>query len=339
MQGLKLIYEDSANEGKRLDITDIVESLRISTSMGNECGRADLSIIGDGASYSFGSRLHVMDGERGMFLGYLFSVTMQDSDKFEAVFYDQTRYLRNTDVIVVKGMTASQLFEQICNGVILSKDGKQYERKLKMGKVDASTYKLPAEVYEGKSLWDVMSEAIEQTLAYEKKMFVIRDNYGELEFRDIHNLESDFIIDADENALSYSYTVGIDNNTYTRARIGYENGSKGAREWGVVDAPDEYVNQWGILQYYRLLKTPKKTEELEAMCKQALSAFCQPTREVQITCLGDLRISAGVGVLLRMDGIKAFEGMSAYYVASCTHEITNDKHVMTLVLATSNFGG
>lgn len=339
MDSLKLIYEDSANSGNRLDISDIVESVSLSTSIGTQCGRAELRIIGDGAEYSFGGRLHIMDGDTGIFLGYLFSISMQDADRFTAVFYDQTRYLKNVDVLVVKDMTASDLFNEICDGVIQTKDGNSYERKLKKGTVDASTYKLPAEVYEGRPLWDVLAEAIEMTLAYEKKLFIIRDNYGELEFRNVENLQSDFIIDANDGVLGYNLNIGIDKNTFTRARIGYENKDAEQREWGVEDAPSEYIDQWGILQYYRLLKTPKKIDELEAMCKEAVSVFCQPTRDVQITCFGDFRVSAGVGVMLNMEGIKAFEGMNAYYVTSCTHEITNDKHTMTLTLAVSSFGG
>ena len=131
MNALSLIYEDSEKPGTYLDISDIVESMRISTSMGTQCGKVELSIIGNGAEWNFGSRLRVKDGEHGVFLGYLFSVSMDNEDRFEAVFYDQTRYLKNTDCIVYKDITASELFEQICNGVIQSKDGKSYTRNLK----------------------------------------------------------------------------------------------------------------------------------------------------------------------------------------------------------------
>lgn len=346
MDSLSLIYEDSENQGTYLDISDIVESLRLSTSIGTQCGKAELNIIGNGADWNFGSRLRIKDGDNGIFLGYLFSVSMDNEDRFEAVFYDQTRYLKNTDCVVYKDITASALFEQICDGVIQSKDGNSYTRNLKKGQVDASKYKLPAEVCEGRTLWDVLSDAIEKTLANDRAMYVIRDNYGELEFRNIETLQTDFVVDLDENALSYRYYVGIDRQSYTRARIGYEDKNAGERKWGVVDVGetdveggDTLMQKWGVLQYYRLLKTPKKTKELEDLCVQALRWFARPTKEVTVTCLGDFRISAGCGVKVNASGVKAFAGMYGYYVTSCIHEIANDKHTMELTLACSDFGG
>lgn len=336
---VKAIY--TSNEGKNdvTDITDIIESITISTSLGSQSGRCEVNLVGDGASFSLGSRLQLFEGENGIFIGHLMNVSMQDENRFTATFYDQLRYLRNVDVMVYKDITASELFRQICS---ISESLAHYKpdyrgQKIELGTVDESSYKLPATVAEGKSYWDMLRDAIEQTLAYEGRFFIIRDVFGKLEFRDIETLKTDFVIDDEGTGIGYDFTIGIDRNSYNQVKIGYEDGSEGARKWGIAYDQD-LIDKWGVLQYYQLLRNKLSVPELDKRAEQQLKLVTRPTRDVSLTCFGDFRISAGCGVSLSLPKVRAFKGLNRFYVTSCDHHISCDSHTMDLSLAIDNFG-
>lgn len=327
MNDIRIYYRDVRRNESRSDITDIVESATISTSINAGAGKCELSIVGDGASFNFGSCVNVYSGENEVFRGYLFSVSMRDDERFNATFYDQTRYLRNADCIVYKNITVSQLFKDICD---------KYD--LETGTIDESEYLLPPTVAEGRSLWDMLQEGISAESAYKKRQFVIRDNAGALEFRDIENLRTDFIIDDEGVAMGFDFTRGIDKRTYNRIKIGFENDKQQAREWEILDN-SEYIGEWGVLQFYSLLKERIDRNDLKERCRQQLALLCWPTTDARISCLGDFRISSGSGVMLNLKKIQAFNGMSGFYVTSCEHHISSDIHTMDLTLAVDNFGG
>lgn len=327
MRNIRILYTDNEGRNETSDIADIVESFTISTSIGGQCGKCELSIIGDGAAFHLGSRVQIYDGTNGAFQGWLFSVSMSDSRKFRATCYDQTRYLRNVDVMVYKEKTINTLFEDICASF-----------SLKTGTIDTSDYVLPSAVCEGKALWDVMQEAIDHTLAYTKRLFVIRDNFGALELRDIENLRTDFVIDDENVGMGFDYNIGIDKETYNQVRLGYEDKDAAERKWGFVYDQD-LIDRWGTLQLYKLLKGPMSEAQLEDRATAMLQLRAKPSRTVRLNCFGDFRIFAGCGVSLQMERILAFKGLNRFYVSSCQHTVSNDKHTMRLTLAIDSFGG
>ena len=337
---VKAIYTSNEGNNDVTDITDIIEDITISTSLGTQAGRCDVNIVGDGASFSLGSRLQIYDGDTGVFCGYLMSVSMQDENRFSASFYDQLRYLRNVDVLTYKDITATELFKVICG---VSKSLTQYNpdyrgQDIELGVVDESSYKLPPTVSEGKSYFDMMRDAIDQTLAYEGRYFLIRDVFGKLEFRDIENLRTDFVIDDEGTGIGYNYTIGIDRNTFNQVKVGYENQDAGAREWGIA-YDQELIDKWGVLQYYQLLKNKLSKAELDARAKQQLLLVAKPTRDVSLSCFGDFRISAGCGVSISLPRVRAFNGLNSFSVTSCEHHISCDSHTMDLTLGIDNLGG
>lgn len=336
---VRAIY--TSNEGRNdvTDVSDIIESITISTSLGSQSGRCEVSFIGDGASFSLGSRLQIFDGDNGVFVGHLMSVSMQDVNRFTATFYDQLRYLRNVDVMVYKDITASDLFRKICSvGESLANYKPGYRgQRIELGAVDESSYHLPATVAEGKSYWDMMRDAIDQTLAYEGRLYIIRDAFGKLEFRDIETLRTDFVIDDEGTGIGYDYTVGIDRNSFNQVKVGYEDGEAGARKWGIAYDQD-LIDKWGVLQYYQLLRHRLSVPELDKRAEQQLLLVAKPTRDVSLTCFGDFRISAGCGISLSLQRVSAFKGLNRFYVTSCEHHITCDSHTMDLGLAIDNFG-
>lgn len=313
--------------GDFFDITDVVESFTLSSCIGNQPSKLDLEIIGDGAEFELGSRIQIWEGENGVFEGWLFSISMSNDLRFSAIFYDQTRYLRNEDTLVFKKNTLSEVFKAICDA-----------HHLNTGTIEESNYKVASEVYEQRALWDILQEYIDHTLAYEKRLFVIYDNFGKLELRDIVSLRSDFVIDDENVALGYDYNIGIDKSTYNQVKLGFENQSAGARQWGIVQNSD-YIKKWGLLQKIDLLPNRISKDELDKKAEQLLLYYCMPTREVTLECFGDFKIRAGVGVQLDLQRIAAFNDMHNFYVLQCEHHVSCDKHTMSLVLAVDGFSG
>ncbi|MCK9453282.1 MAG: hypothetical protein M0Q90_16415 [Bacteroidales bacterium] len=319
---LILYYEpsESGDFDEAIDITDIVEELQISSSLDSQPGQASLTIVGDQNEYVMGACIQVLDGDRGVFMGYVFTVSMSNEAKVRLTALDQCRYLKNQDTFVLEPMTVDALFKKICS-----------EWKLNQGTVDSSSHTCKASIHEGKSIWDVVTQYCEETFVETGKLFIVRDNFGSLELRDVENLHTELLIDDVSVINQYNYEVSIDKNTYNQIKIGKDNKAKNERAWVVVKDSNT-IKQWGVLQYHKKLSEETKDATLEKYAEKLLKTYNRFTQTLTLNCLGDFALSAGSGIQIQLDAIKSTSENQNYIVKSCTHNIKNALHEMQLEL-------
>lgn len=320
MNTLRILYHDPT-EQRVFDIAEIVESLSWTTGLGAKPGQLRLTAVGEIIEFAMGAMVEVLDGEQGIFMGYVFDVRLSQEQHVEITAFDQTRYLKNQDNFVFGAMPLHEVFRAICG-----------EYGLAMGTVDESSYTCAPAIHDGKSLWDVLQGYVDETLAKSTKLFVVRDNFGKLELRDVESLHTGLLIDDVSVITSYEFQISIADNTYNQIKLGKESKGSSERLWTIVK-DSTHIKEWGLLQFHKKMGEGTPDDSLDQLGTSLLSIYNRPSRALSLSCLGDFRVQAGSGVQVSLSALQATSDGQNYIVKDCSHEVTNEVHTMKLDLA------
>lgn len=103
------------------------------------------------------------------------------------------------------------------------------------------------------TLFDMIQNALDETLMNTKQLFVLYDDVGKLTLKNINSMKLDLLID-EETGENFSYESSIDDQTYNKIKLAYNNEETGKRELYVAQ-DGEKINQWGVLQYFEEIQT------------------------------------------------------------------------------------
>ena len=203
---------------------------------------------------------------------------------------------------------------------------------LNLGKIESTQFVIPSRVEDNQSLFDIIQNALDLELQNKGEMFCLYDNFGSLTLQNIASMKLDVLINAD-TAENFDYTSTIDQQTYNKIKLTYDNDKTGEREIYIAkDSANE--NQWGVLQYYEKLQ---EGENGKAKADALLKLYNQKTRNLKMdNCFGDVRCRAGtmVPVQLYLGDIT----VSHYLlIEKAVHTFNNDQHLMSLNLRGGEF--
>lgn len=323
MEEIKVIYAYLKETGatEEADITDLIEQFSIKTTIEAQPGVLSITAINDGFEFILGSLLKITAGETAIFDGFIFSVTTSKNKTVSILAYDVLRYLKNKDTFVFgKDKTAGQIFKDVCQRL-----------ELEVGDVDETTAKQPPNVYENVGGFDIIREAIENTLQKEKKFFVLIPEGKKINFKNIENLRTDIVIDEENGEIDFTHNANIDKETYNQIKIISED----AKKWKAY-RNDNRIKQWGLLQYSQKFGQPVKEEDLPQLLDKLAALYDKPQQTLNLTCFGNWQIRAGVGVHVKFSSFKNFDNEQGYYVRECTQTVSNGKHEMQLDLCANN---
>lgn len=261
-----------------------------------------------------------VDG-KNVFYGFVFTKKRNKKHHIEVTAYDQLRYLKNKDTYVYENKTASQVIRMIAD-----------DFGLNLGTVEQTRYVIPSRVEDDQSLFDIIQNALDLELQNKGEMFCLYDDFGKLTLRNIASLKLDILIDVD-TAEDFDYTSSIDQQTYDKIKLTYDNDETGERE--VYIAQDSAnKNQWGVLQHSEKLQ---KGENGKTKADALLKLYNKKTRNLKVNnCLGDLRCRAGtlVPVQLYLGDVSVSNFL---LVEKAVHTFQNNQHLMSLNLRGGEF--
>ena len=322
---IEIIVQDSKS-GIAYDISEIVTSVKWETSLINQPGKLTFSYIEDEKiSISEGSPISFkVDGKR-VFFGYIFKRGKKKDKKIPVTAYDQMRYLKNKDTYVLSGLTASQIFTKICNDFRLSSEV-----------IDSSSYIVSPRVHDNKTLFEIIQHAIDETLINTGNWYMIRDNFGKLQFISINSMKTDLFIGDESLLIDFDYESSIDDDTYNQVKLIKENKETKKREIYIVKDSNT-IKQWGLLQYFEKMDENANSAQIKARAEMILKLKNRVTKKLKLNCLGDLRVAAGSGVVLGISDLQK-EGVAInqyFMVTTCSHTFQNDLHTMQLEVQVS----
>lgn len=306
------------NEGK-IYAPAIIDGINLEQYRKGSPSKLALSIIYDeNINIAEGNALRLSIDNKPIFYGFIFSRSISSKDKnaLDIVAYDQLRYLKNKDTYVYENKTLGELVSMIA---------KDY--RLQVGNVSSSSHVIPSRTEDNATLFDIIGNAIDETMQATGKIYYLYDDVGKLTLKNIEDTKYNLLITWD-TAGEYEYKSSIDDKTYNQVKIVFENDETKKREV-FISKDSTNINKWGVLQYNDTVKT-KGAGQTKA--EALLKFYNKPTKTLSLSkVVGDTNLRAGMSVIveLEIDKEKIRQCMLCEYVK---HEFKDNEHFMSLRL-------
>lgn len=306
------------NEGK-IYAPAIIDGINLEQYRKGSPSKLALSIIYDeNINIAEGNALRLSIDNKPIFYGFIFSRSISSKDKnaLDIVAYDQLRYLKNKDTYVYENKTLGELVSMIA---------KDY--RLQVGNVSSSSYVIPSRTEDNATLFDIIGNAIDETMQATGKIYYLYDDVGKLTLKNIEDTKYNLLITWD-TAGEYEYKSSIDDKTYNQVKIVFENDETKKREV-FISKDSTNINKWGVLQYNDTVKT-KGAGQTKA--EALLKFYNKPTKTLSLLkVVGDTNLRAGMSIIveLEIDKEKIRQYMLCEYVK---HEFKDNEHFMSLRL-------
>lgn len=185
--------------------------------------------------------------------------------------------------------------------------------------------------------YKISEDALDLTLTNTGEMYVLYDDFGKLTLKSLSSMyvgvPGAYLMIDEETGQNFDYTSSIDENTYNKIKLTYDNKDTGKRDVYITQDSSN-INKWGILQYFDTLQ---KGENGQAKADALLKLYNKKTRNLKITnALGDNRVRAGSMVVINLDlgDVKLKNWM---LVEKCKHTYKEGEHWMDLTLRGGEF--
>lgn len=308
-----------------------LEGIEWSTERRSTPGKLTFKVLKDDAlNFTEGCPVRlVVDGYK-VFFGFVFKQQRsRERDLITVTAYDQLRYLKNKDTKVYENKTAADFIKMIAA-----------DYSLNIGSIAPTNFTIESRVEENTTLFEMIENALDLELTNLGNMYILYDNFGGLTLKFIGDMyvgddKSGYLMIDEETGQNLDYTSSIDENTYNRIKLTYDNEDTGKRE--VYIAQDgSNINRWGILQYFDTLS---KGENGQAKADALLSLYNKKTRKLTITnAIGDNRVRAGSMIVVNLD-LGDVKLKNFMLVEKCKHIYKESEHWMDLTLRGGEFVG
>lgn len=315
--------------GTKAYLPAVEEGIEWTTERKNTPGKLSFRVLKDDVlDFSEGSAVRMKENGDEVFFGFVFKQQRSKEQIITVTAYDQLRYLKNKDTIVYENKTADQFLRMVAD-----------DYRLKVGVLEDTGYIIESRVEENTSLFEMVQNALDLTLQNTGELFVLYDDFGKLTLKHLSSMAvgspGAYLMIDEETGENFEYTSSIDDNTFNKIKLTYDNEETGFRE--VYIAQDSgNINKWGILQYFDTLK---KGENGQAKVDALLKLYNKKTRGLKLTnILGDNRVRAGSMVVVNLD-LGDMQLRNFMLVESCRHTYRESEHWMDLTLRGGEFVG
>lgn len=300
----------------------VKEEVKVTTERQISPGVLEFSFVDTGINIGNGDPVRFKDADgQGVFYGFIFRIKRDRSNIVTITAYDQIRYLKNKDTLVYENKTA--------DGVV-SLIGEKYG--FNIGTLSNTVWVIASRVEDNVSLLDMISNALDQTLQNTGDLYILHDDFGKLNLSFLGDMYVPIMIDA-ETGQNYDYESSIDENTYNRIKLVYDNEDAGKREVYIAQDSSN-INRWGILQYFDALQ---KGENGQAKADALLQIYNKETRTLTVKdAAGDSRVRGGSLVVVQLD-LGDVKLQNLMLVEKCVHKYGERKHTMDLTVSGGDF--
>ena len=261
-----------------------------------------------------------MDGKK-FFYGFVFTKEVKKDGMASYTVYDQLRYLKNKETIVYKKKTAGELIR------ILAK-----RFNLRCGTLADTGWRRSA-IEDNTTLFDIIQNALDDTLIIKGKIYVLYDEVGKLQLTDAAKMKVNTCLVDAETGQDYSYKTTIDSDVYNQIKLVYENKEKGTFDL-YVTKDSKNIGKWGTLQYLDKIDNP---DIGKLKSKALLKLYDKKKRTLTISgVIGNLNVRGGslVPVMLDLGDITVANYM---LVEKVMHTFKNREYTMDLVVSGGDF--
>lgn len=315
---IQLLVDDK--KGNVFDISQLVSEITWKTKRKGKPSSLDIKLLKDKTiSINNGDVVSFKVDNNKVFYGYVFDNGGSKEPEIKLTAYDQIRYLLFNDTYVFKNKKTSQTLMQIAKDV-----------GLRIGTIEDTGYVIPQLLEDDKKLLDIIYSSLDKTLMSTKQTYVLYDDFGYLNLRNINNMKQPVVISDDSNLGDYDWKNSIDSYTYNRVKIVRDNKETKGRD--VYIAQDsKNIAKWGRLQYYHKVDEKMNKAQIQEMVNATLKLKNRETKTLKLKDVistdmtADLKLRAGSGVFVEIKekGIKQY-----YLIEEATHKFEKGNLVM-----------
>ncbi len=313
--------------GTKAYLPAVEEGIEWTTERRGTPGKLTFKVLKDDVlDFSEGSAVRLKVDGSEVFFGFVFKQRREKDRIITVTAYDQLRYLKNKDTIVYENKTAAQFIRMVAA-----------DYSMNPGQIDDTLFVIESRVEENTSLFEMIENALDLELTNTGELYVLYDDFGRLSLKLLYvgdNVNGYLMID-EETGENFEYTSSIDDNTFNRIKLTYDNEETGRRDVYITQDGSN-INRWGILQYFDTLsKGENGREKADALLK----LYNKKTRSLRITnAIGDNRVRAGSMVIICLD-LGDMKLNNFMLVETCKHTYRQGEHWMDLTLRGGEFIG
>ena len=306
------------SSGQIYDITNCVTNADWTTQRCDQPGKLSFHVLisdtwqmepGDVVRFS-------MDGEL-QFYGWVFTKADTRFGESDITCYDRLRYLKANASYAFYNQSASDIIRQIAGDL-----------QLTTGSLVDTGYQLPSLIEQNKTCFDIIQDAIEQTLLNTSTLYVLYDDGNGLALQQPSSMISDVVLGDLSLLTDYTFTTDIDKDTYNSIKLVKPNTETGRAEVYLSEDSGN-IGQWGLLQLYQTVDDSKNEAQVKAQGAAMLEYYNRATRTLKVEALGVSGLRAGQMVLIKSEEIAG--GISQYVmIEKASHHYENGIHTMTL---------
>lgn len=319
--GLKVIWERDSMPGTLTFTTKMDKKYKI--SMGNE---VVMSV-----------------GKTVFFRGFVFTQEVKKEGLTSYTVYDQLRYLKNKETLIYSKKTADEVIRIVAKRFNLA-----------CGTLEKTGWRRSA-IEDNTTLFDIIQNALDDTLITKGKMYVLYDKNGKLQLSSVAKMKINTCIVDAETGEDFTYKTTIDSDVYNQIKLIYEKKketksrkkkkneqstgksttTKSGTPYGIyVTKNNKTIAKWGVLQYVDKIDSP----DIGKLKSYALlKLYNKKKRTLTVSgVIGNKNVRGGsmVPVILDLGDIKVKNYM---LVEKVTHTFNNCQHTMDLILSGGDF--
>lgn len=303
--------------GQIYEISELVKSVSFTDKLNDGCSKLEFSYIDDQLIIKNGSIVRLKVNSSNIFYGYVFKHGQNKKKEISVTAYDQLRYCKAKDTIVVKNDTVTTLVKKMCNYF-----------NLNVGYLTDTVYKLATSVADDKTWLDIIYAALSDTLMNKGKWYALRDEFGSITVRNLEDIKLDLILGDGSLCYDYEYQKSIDDEFYNVIKIVRDNESAGKRDVYIAKDSNS-INKYGLLQYFEVLDKNSNSAQAKSKADMLLNLYNHEVETLTLNCLGDIRVRAGTSFY---GSIEDLELNKRLIVKSVTHEFL-PVHTMSVEVA------
>lgn len=291
-------------EDKVYEISQLVSKVSFKDNLNEGCSTLEFTYINENLNITNGSVVSFKYDSAEIFYGYVFKVSRNKGKEVNVTAYDQLRYCKAKDTIVVLDDTVTSLVKRMCNYF-----------HLKKGTLKDTQYKLATDVKDDTTWLDIIYSGIGDTLMNKGEWYLLRDEFGKICIHELRDLQLNLILGDHSLVYDYSYDKSIDDEFYNQIKI-FVKGETNYDSEFVVTNDTTSVSKYGLLQYYETADN-SNASKAKAKAEILLKLYNREVETLSLSCLGDTKIRAGSSFYGRIEDI---EYNKRLIVKSVTHE-------------------